>query len=303
MYFLVNMFIKPHFIRALGVFCIASTLSAQYATARSVDEILASGTLRACVPTANPPDGEVIPEGCKGYCQYEGIIGDLVETFAESLDLEPEYYVQSWDELFHNADGVTDKEATYTPIALETQQCDMVGAVMVALDWRLKKIDMDCFLPSRIMVVARKDRQSEFRSIDDLAGRTVSVERSMYLHTWVEDQNAGPFKDNPIKIQFRPYDQSIPAVEAGEADFTVVSVLDALYQTRHFSEDSAAAFAVGPTNEGCWGFRKGDTEMGALIKTFFDGQTADPNSELNAVWEEYYGLSFGDFVRLVSAIQ
>lgn len=289
--------------RIIGVLTLALSLTAQQVAARSVGEIMESGVLRACVPTANPPDGEAIPEGCKGYCQYEGIIGDLVQTFAQSLDLTPEYYVQSWDELFHNADGMTDKEATYMPVALENQHCDMVGAVMVALDWRLKKIDMHCFLPSRMMVVARKDRQSEFTSLEDLAGRTVSVEQSMYLHTWVQDQNAGSLKDNPIEIQFRPYDQSIPAVDAGEADFTVVSVLDALYQTRHLSQDSAVAFAVGPTNEGCWGYRKGDTEMGALIKAFFDGQTADHNSELNSVWDRYYGISFSDFVRLVSAIR
>lgn len=297
------MFFYTNLTKMVSIASLIVTAGSQHGSARSVEEILNSGVLRACVPTANPPDGEVIPEGCKGYCQYEGIIGDLVQTFAESLDLTPEYFVQSWDELFHNADGVTHKEASYTPIALETQQCDMVGAVMVALDWRLQKIDMDCFLPSRMMVVSRKDRQHEFKSAEDLAGRTVSVEQNMYLHTWIEDQNAGPFQDNPIEIQFRPYDQSIPAVDAGDVDFTVVSVLDALYQTRHFSEDSAAAFAVGPINEGCWGYRKGDTEMGALIEAFFDKQTVDPKSELNAVWERYYGISFSSFVRLVSSIQ
>ncbi|WP_420861327.1 substrate-binding periplasmic protein [Algirhabdus cladophorae] len=277
--------------------------SAHSAAARSLDEILASGVLRACVPTANPPDGEVIPAGCKGYCQYEGIIGDLVETFAADMELTPEYYVQSWDELFQNAKGVTVKEDTYTPVALETLQCDMIGAVMVSLDWRLKKMDMECFLPSRMMVVSHRDRQAEFTTLDDLAGRTVAVEQSMYLHTWIEEQNEGALKDKPIEILFRPYDQTIPTVEKGDADFTVVSVLDALYQTRRTSPDAVAAFAVGPFNEGCWGYRSGDTEMGAQIKSFFAEQTIEPSSELNELWNTYYGMSFSDFIRLVSAIE
>ncbi len=287
----------------LGVLLIVTSLLCNPALARSVSEILESGVLRSCVPTANPPDGQVIPEDCRGYCQYEGLIGDLVEVFANSLDLTPEYYVQSWDELFHNADGVTDKDGSYTPAALATDQCDMIGAVMVSLDWRRKKMDMECFLPSRMMVVTHKDRQGDFKKLEDLAGHSVSVERSMSLHSWVEDQNAGPLKENPINVTFRPYDESVPAVDQGEVDFTVVAVLDALHQTRHTSKNSAAAFAVGPTDEGCWGYEKGDIEMGALIKAFFIKQRTVPNSDLNELWNRYYGMSFADFVRLVSAIQ
>ncbi|MGR3500920.1 substrate-binding periplasmic protein [Pseudaestuariivita sp.] len=282
---------------------VAAIIAANTATARPLEEILNSGVLRACVPTANPPDGEVIPEGCTGYCQYEGIIGDLVETFADSIDVTPEYYVQSWDSLFHNADGETVKDASYTPRAMEAEQCDMIGAVMVPLEWRLKKMDMECFLPSRMMVVTHRDRVGDFSGPEDLAGLSVAVERSMYLHDWVEDQNAGIWSDNPATIHFRDYKDTIPAVDQKDVDFTVVSVLDALYQTRHVSKNSVAAFAVGDTNTGCWGYRKGDTEMGDLIKSFFEGQTAEPNSDLNAVWQAYYGMRFSEFVRLVSSIQ
>lgn len=271
--------------------------------ARSVEEILKSGVLRACVPTANPPDGISTPQGCTGTCQYQGVIGDIVASFAHSLDLEPEYWVSSWDGLFHNADGVTDKQAHYTPRVMTEGQCDMIGAVMVSLDWRLRKIDMECFLPSRMMIVAHKDRAASLQKLEDLGGLTVSVEQSMSLHTWVDEQNAGPLKDNPINVEFRPYDDSIPAVDRGDADFTVVAVLDALYHTRNIVENSEVAFAVGPIDEGCWGYRKGDTEMGALIKTFFQEQTASSSSELNRAWERYYGMTFADFVRLVSTIE
>ena len=164
-------------------------------------------------------------------------------------------------------------------------------------------MDMPCFLPSRMMIVTRKDDLGEITRLEDLAGRTVAVERSMSLHSWIEDQNAGPFAHDPIKIDFRDYADTIPAVDRGEVDFTVVSVLDALYQTRNVVENSAAAFAVGPLDEGCWGHVKGHEEMGAQMRAFFDGQTADPGSELNALWTRYYGMSFSDFVRLVSTIR
>lgn len=273
------------------------------ASARSVSEMMRSGVLRACVPTTNPPDGVVIPQGCTGACQYEGVIGDMVAAFAHSLDLEPEYWVSSWDGLFHNANGVTDKEASYTPRLMAEGQCDMIGAVMVSLDWRLRKMEMECFLPSRMMIVAQKDRAANLREVSDLGGLTVSVEQSMSLHSWVEEQNDGPLNENQIHIDFRPYDESIPAVDRGDADFTVVSVLDALYHTRNLVENSAVSFAVGPIDEGCWGYRKGDAEMGALIEAFFEEQTADTASELSQIWERYYGMSFADFVRLVSTIE
>lgn len=277
--------------------------TAMQAQARTVAEIMQSGTLRACVPTANPPDGIPIPEGCTGNCQYEGVIGDLVETFAKSLDLEPEYWVSSWDGLFHNADGVTVREDSYTPALLAENQCDMFGAVMVSLDWRRTKIEMECFLPSRMMVVTHRDRVGEFTDVSDLGGRTVSVERSMSMHSWIQDQNAGPLADNPIEVVFHPYDQSVPSVDSGKVDFTVVSVLDALWQTRNITENAQVAFAVGPVDMGCWGYERGDGEMGELIEAFFDEQTADPASDLNEVWERYFGLSYGDFIRLVSTIE
>lgn len=275
----------------------------QIADARPVSEIMESGVLRACVPTANPPDGEVTPEGCTGYCQYKGVIGEMVAAFAHSLDLKPEYWVSSWDGLFHNEAGQTIKEASYTPRVMAEEQCDMIGAVMVSLDWRRRKMEMECFLPSRMMIVAHKDMAENLREVSDLGGLTVSVEQSMSLHTWVDEQNAGPLKDNPIEIDFRPYDESIPAVDRGDADFTVVSVLDALYHTRNLVKDSSVSFAVGPIDEGCWGYRKGDAEMGALIEGFFREQTADPGSELSLTWERYYGMSFANFVRLVSTIE
>ena len=289
----------------LMIFSAAAMLFSTYSVAepRSMTEIQSSGELRACVPTANPPDGKVIPDGCTGNCGYEGIIGELVEVFAKSLDLTPSYWVSNWDGLFHNADGTTDKEASYTPRLLETGQCDMIGAVMVSLDWRLKKMDMECFIPSRMMVVTHKDRLGEFQSISDLGGRTVSVEQSMSLHTWIEDLNEDQLADNPVEITFRPFDDSIPAVDRGDVDFTVVGVLDALYHTRNLVENSAAAFAVGPLDMGCWGMRKGDTEMAVLISNFFEEQTANPDSNLNEIWSNYYGLSFFEFLRLVSKIE
>lgn len=231
------------------------------------------------------------------------MLGDLVEAFANSLDLDTEYWVSSWDGLFQNADGVTVQDAEYTPGYLASDKCDMVGAVMVSLDWRRKKMDMSCFLPSRMMVVTQKGRVAELQSLESLGGHSVSVERSMAMHTWIEEQNAGPLADNPIRIEFRPFEDSIPAVDRGEVDFTVVHVLDALYHTRNLVENSAVAFAVGPTDLACWGYTRGDTEMGALIDAFFEEQTANPGSELNATWESYYGLSYADFIRLVSTLQ
>lgn len=273
------------------------------AAARPMSEIVGSGVLRACMPTASPPDGDVQPEGCTGYCGYGGVLGELVDAFATSPGLETEFWVSDWDGLFQNAEGVTVEEAEYTPHSLATDRCDMIGAVMVSLDWRRKKMDLECFLPSRMMIVTQKDRSEALTDITSLGGLTASVERSMAMHTWIDVQNAGPLADNPIQLDFRSFDDSIPAVDRGDVDFTVVHVLDALYHTRNIVENSSVAFAVGPVDEGCWGYEKGDTEMGDLMKAFFAGQTTAPDSELNAIWESYYGLSFADFVRLVSTLE
>jgi len=276
----------------------------QQAGARSLDEIRRSGELRLCVATSNPPDGVVSPEGCTGYCEFTGLVRDLSDAFAKTLGVTTtRFWVSSWDEFFQNVDGVTVKEATYTPHLLAAERCDMIASPLVALDWRLSKMDMTCFVPSRMVIVVPKDHAGDYAGIEDLAGKTVAVEQSMSLHSWVEDQNATVLAADPVEISFRDYKDSIAAVDAGEVDFTVVAILDALWQTRHQAENAVVAFAVGPIDEGCWGYPKGADDIATEIAAFFADQRGDADSDLNRIWIEYFGYSFFEFLRIVSAVR
>jgi len=285
----------------LAVSLVLGTLSE--AAARPLDEIRRSGELRLCVATSNPPDGVVSPEGCTGYCEFTGLVRDLSDAFAKTLGVSTRFWVSSWDEFFQNADGVTVKDAAYTPELFVAERCDMIASPLVALDWRLLKMDMTCFVPSRMVIVVPKDRADDFAGIEDLAGKTVAVEQSMSLHSWIEDQNATVLAADPVEISFRDYKDSIAAVDAGEVDFTVVAILDALWQTRHQAENAVVAFAVGPIDEGCWGYPKGADDMAAEMAAFFADQRGDADSDLNRIWTEYFGYSFFEFLRIVSAVR
>lgn len=291
--------------RVVTAIVAASVLTVTGASAepRSWSEIKRGGALRVCVAGTNPPDGIVTPEGCTGACEFGGLVADMVNVFAAGSGLKTGYHVTTFDGFFQNADGVTERDGTYTPKVFADGTCDMIGSPLVSLPWRLKKMDMECFLPSRMVVVVHKDRAGEFNGLDDLAGKTVSVERSMSLHSWVEEQNADLWNGDPVTVDFRPYDRSVPAVEAGTVDFTVVSILDALWQTRNNAPNTVVAFAVGPLDEGCWGVPKGADDFRAAIKAHFAQEQEDDASALNRSWVEAYGLTFAEFVRLVSTLR
>lgn len=291
--------------RMTGLFLAAGLVlgTLSEAGARPLDEIRRSGELRLCVATSNPPDGVVSPEGCTGYCEFTGLVRDLSDAFAKTLGVSTRFWVSSWDEFFQNADGVTVKEAVYTPELFVAERCDMIASPLVALDWRLLKMDMTCFVPSRMVIVVPKDRAGDYAGIEDLAGKTVAVEQSMSLHSWIEDQNATVLAADPVEISFRDYKDSIAAVDLGEVDFTVVAILDALWQTRHQAENAVVAFAVGPVDEGCWGYPKGADDIATEIAAFFADQRGDADSDLNRIWTEYFGYSFFEFLRIVSAVR
>lgn len=287
----------------LAALCAALALAPLSGSARPMSDILASGELRLCVAQGPLPVGAEQPTGCEGYCGYEGIVGDVGRVFAKDRGLEAKFWVTSWAHLFDNEDGVTIKEASYDVGTLKAEQCDMIAAPLSPLPWRMTKIDAHCFMPSRNFILVRKDRVDEFQDLDDLAGKTVAVEADMAFHNWVEQQNAGEWKDNPAKPIFMPYKDAIASVDRGEADFTVAAVAHALYTTRHVLKNSVAAFAAGPIYNGCWGYAKGDDDMHSWIKSFWDKQLVDEQSQLNDLWHQYYGLSFLEFVRLIGAIE
>lgn len=271
---------------------------------RSLEEIETTKEIRVCISPIHPSVCTAQPEGCRDDCKIGGPSYEAALAFVASLgrDISPRFLCVGWDEQFFNESGVTTQEDTYTPELMASGRCDFYPSNMAKNEWRSRKIDLVTLFPNRRMVVVKRSERNRFRTLADLAGKTATIEKNTSFHTWLLEQNQGPFASNPIVIRLMPVDEGLRAVVSGEVDFTIIDADAAIWAVRNQYAETDMAFAVGPTDEIGWAFRKDDKDLQQAAKEFFEKQRANENSELNRIWRKYYGMSLTDFIGLVSSI-
>jgi membrane-bound lytic murein transglycosylase MltF len=255
------------------------------AWARSLEEIRKTNELRICVAGSS----------------YE-LYTAMALAFAEHLGVPPRVTrLDSWDQQFQNDKGVTDKEAAYTPALVDSGDCDFYPNDVVENEWRLKKLDFVILFRTRMVVVVHKDNQTAYKGVADLAGKNAAIQKGTSYHSWLEKQNTGPLASNPIKIQFMTTDESMRAVDAKTADFTIIGADGALNWTRNKVKNLVVAFPVGDTTEVGWAFRKKDKDLQEAVRRFFNSQAA-VGSRFDDIWKEKVGIALSEFNVFITGL-
>ena len=119
---------KRWLILVLGLFFLHWITDPTYA--RTLEEIKKSGEIRLCVAGSS-------------YDLYT----KTGTVFAKSLGVKANVKkIDSWDKLFHNKKGKTDKNASYTPYLMENEECDFYPNDLVINEWRLRMMDFAVYL-------------------------------------------------------------------------------------------------------------------------------------------------------------
>jgi membrane-bound lytic murein transglycosylase F len=291
-------------IMAIAVVCIILALNLTV-HARSLEEIEKSKEIRFCVVPIHPATITVEPDDCTTDCRFGGPAYETAKAFAKTLgdDISPVFTRVEWDEQFHNDKGVTDREAVYTPALLESGTCDCYPSNLTKNAWRMKKIDFVTVFPSRMMIIINKSQANAIKTINDLAGKTLSIEKDTSYHTWAENQNNSIFKTNPINIVLRTTKENFQAVETGQADFTIIDADAGIWSVKNELKQSSIAFPVGSTDEIGWGMRKDDKELKDKFQTFINNQRAKNDSKLNIIWDKHFDMTLTKFLRLIGSMK
>jgi membrane-bound lytic murein transglycosylase F len=272
------------------VICIGGSLSEGSllsAYGRSLEKIRASGEIRICLAGSSQ---DFYKKNAMAFAAYLG------------SGIHPRFVsFKKWDDQFVNRDGVVVKNGEYTPQPLASGRCDLYPNDLVQLDWRQKKLAFVLLFISRNTIIVNQRRINEFRSIKDLAGKTVAVMQGTSFESWLENKNAEQFRNNPIKFKFMPQKQAIMAVDRGEVDFAISGADGALWAINNFAKKAAVAFPVGATTKYGWCTRKADKDLQAAVRNFFDVQRSQLNSQINRNWKKYIGMTLGDFLLFVSS--
>jgi len=271
--------------------------------ARDLDEIRKSGDLRICIVPLTPAYAVAQDPACRENCAFSGPVYREAAAVAASLGkgIRAVYHRIDWDEQFFNPSGQTDRDAVYTPRLLSCGKCDVYPSHLTKNGWRLKKLDFAVLFSSRMMVVVNRSKFGDMKTPASLAGKIAAVEKNTSYHTWLSEQNEHAFSNAPVKVHLLSMDDSLAAVETGKADFTLVDVDIALWNTAHRSKDLVVAFPVGPVDEIGWAFRKADRHLRDAVQTIFKRQSLDEMSELNRIWKEEFGVTLIQMKALIHA--
>jgi membrane-bound lytic murein transglycosylase F len=272
--------------------------------ARSLEEINRTGEIRIGISPIHPSICSAAPQGCRTDCRITGPAHEIALAFAAYLgpNIRPRFLRIEWDEQFFNQAGKTIRENAYTPELLASGQVDLYPNNLSVNEWRKKKMDIVTLFPSRRMVIVNRSRKETIKTLLDLAGKVAVVEKDTSYHTWLQEQNQGVFASHPVRIRLMGTDECLKAVDKGEADFTMIDSDAAIWAVRQEYRNLDMAFPVGATDENGWGLRKQDKDLQEKVRQFFREQRADDHSDLNRIWQKYYGMSLTQFIRLVGAI-
>jgi membrane-bound lytic murein transglycosylase F len=273
--------------------------------ARSLSDILQTKELRICIAPLHPAYSTAEPSACRDNCKFSGPVYEEALVFAKSLGKGVHAKVQrvEWDEQFFNKDGKTVNDASYTPELLASGKCDLYPNKLTKNEWRLKKLDFVIVFPNRMMVIAAKPMKGGIKTVADLAGKTVAVEKNTSWHTWLNAQNQTSYFANPVRFSLLSTQESFAAVEAAKVDFTVADSDMAMWSARHQFKNAATAFPVGPADEIGWAFRKEDKDLQAAVQKFFDVQRKNPSSDVNNIWKAHFGRTLTEFIALMAAVK
>lgn len=272
--------------------------------ARTLEEILKTKEIRICVSPIHPSVCSAEPEGCREDCRISGPVYEQVMAFVSYLgkDIEPKFISVGWDEQFFNADGMTIRDASYTPELLDSCKCDFYPNNLAKNEWRLKKLDFVTLFPNRMMVIVNKSQIAKFKSALDLAGKTAAIEKDTSYHTWMQEKNKAAYQANPILIRLVKTDQAFRMVDSEMIDFTMTDADAAIWAVRHQFQNTTLAFPVGTTDEIGWAFRKSDTDLQIAVKKFFNQQRASEDSAINEIWKKYFDMTLTRFIMLIGSM-
>lgn len=261
----------------LGMLLVAATP----AGARDLAEIRSSGTLRICVAGSSV-----------AFYQRNG------QAFARFLGVQPEITtLRSFDEQFHNGQGITVQGESYVPQLLADGSCDVYPNDLHIVGWRESKIRMVPYYGVRNVALVRRDLLPALRGIPDLAGLTAAVQQGTAYDDWIKRANSEELAERPATVIYAPTSQSVTLVAEGKADFTIVGTEGALKWVREDVKRLAIAFPVSEPVQVGWGMHPSAKALAAEARRFFD-ESSRRGSDLDLSWRHHYQVSLREYQLL-----
>jgi len=222
---------------------------------------------------------------------------NLINEFSKLLNIKLNILVvKNWDVYFYkNGESIErvkkDPNYTYTPELIE--KVDLYIEGITALPWREKLFDIIKFVPSKQLLVVRKNES--IKKYSDLNNKICVMVKNTSMELNLEKIK----KDNNINFRYiyvDDFDLMDKMVSEKKADFTVfdgVRAYVAIYKYKNLTIN----MPVSEIEMLGWAINKKNKILKSIIQKYL--KYAQENGTFDKYWEKDYGITFIEFLKVL----
>jgi membrane-bound lytic murein transglycosylase MltF len=221
----------------------------------------------------------------------------VLKEFADLAKIDIDIELVVWDEYFYkqNKDiGKAQNDPNYSYIPTLIDNVDIYLDGITALPWREKMFDIVKFIPTRQMVISRKDNLPN--DIADLNNRVCA----MVKHTSMERKIEQVKNEHHINIIYNNtdnFDAMDKMVSEGNADFTVYDSDRAFSALKNYS-NLTIAWPLTETQIQGWGVNKNNKLLKSILEKYI--KYAQETGALDKYWKISYGVTFVEYLKILN---
>lgn len=221
----------------------------------------------------------------------------VLKEFADLAQISIDVQLVEWQDYFYKKGAdlervKSDPNYSYVPTLIENVDIYLDG--ITSLPWREKMFDIVKFVPSRQLIIVRKD--SKQRNISDLDGRICAMVRN----TSMEQNLRLISRKHNIDFTFvytNSFENMEQLVADGQADFTVFDS-DRGYAALKRHSTLTIAWPISDIQLMGWGIDKKNRVLKSILEKYIE--YAQQAAILDKYWEVHYGVSFISYLRIMN---
>jgi len=221
----------------------------------------------------------------------------VLKEFAALTKINIDVQLVTWNDYFYKKGEdlekvKTDPNYSYVPTLIENVDLYLDG--ITVLPWREKLFDIVRFVPSREMLISRTDNLP--KQISDLNNKICVMVRNTSMELTLEKIK----KANHIDFTYiNPdnFDAMDLMVSEGKADFTVYDS-DRAFVALEKYKNLTIAWPVGKLEIMGWAINKKNKVFKGILDKYI--KYAQENAILDKYWKQAYGVTFVEYLKVLS---
>jgi membrane-bound lytic murein transglycosylase MltF len=222
---------------------------------------------------------------------------NLLKAFTDLTKISIKIEVVTWEHFFYQEGQDLRKaqnDPSYSYIPTLIGNVDIYLDTITALPWREKMFDIIKYIPSREMIISRKNNIPNH--VSDLDNKHFAIVK----HTSMERNIEQLAKNNDTHIIYKytdKFDDMDNMVSQGEVDFTVYDSDRAFYALKK-RNNLTIVWPISDIQMMGWGINKNNQLLKRILEKYL--KYAQETGILEKYWKRSYGVTFVEYINILN---